>query len=108
MPDQGDVQMRSLLFGIVGGASLAAGGLGVALYSTRLRRAKTPEARRKARNSLLSSLVTVYIGVDAIINGWNYDLGRRLRPATFAVITGRHLLREASRRHDRGGHTQSG
>lgn len=78
--------MHSLLFGAVGGASLAVGVAGGLLYSIRLRDAETAEERRRAWLLLASSLATILIGVTFLLAGWRSDLDTWLRPVFYAAL----------------------
>lgn len=78
--------VHSLLFGAVGGASLAIGVAGGLLYSIRLRDAETMEGRRRAWFLLVSSLATILIGVMFLLAGWHSDLDTWVRPVFYTAL----------------------
>ena len=78
---------RTLIFGAIGGASLALGLLGTLVFVRLLRDVDTGrEQRWKARLLLAASLLTLLNGVIFLLNGWRSDLGTWLWPAFYTAL----------------------
>lgn len=89
---------RRVLFGTLGTLGVAAGGVGMALYSGQLRQPQSDQARRQALASVRSSAVTLLVGAGFLASGWDAKWGRRLAPLTVALVVGEHLLRDPARK----------